>query len=139
MTLGTGLMTSCTPAAQSVFEGAEWIGTDEVVLNAQYLAEFSVAYDVTPKEAEQTVFYFGGNDERLMSRNLNHMDVENKMGEIYVALNFGKDCVSVSRRGYEADGKERELQTIALPAEWKGSPLHVKAEIEVGTMHLAIT
>ena len=111
-----GLLLSCTPAAQSTFEGAEWIGTDEIALNAQYLAEFSVSYDVTPNDAEQSVFYFGGNDERLMSRNLNHMGVENKAGEIYLALAFSQDQVSVSRRGYEADGKDRELQTLPLSA-----------------------
>lgn len=132
------ILLSCTPAAQSTFDGAKWIGTDKVVLNAQYLAEFSISYDVTPKDIENTILYFGGNDERLMSRNLNHMGVANKAGEIYLALAFNKDQVSVTRRGYEVDSKEHELQTLPLPAEWKGSPLHVKAEIELGVMHLAV-
>ena len=133
-----GLLVSCSSAPQSVFEGAEWIGTDEIVLNAPYLAEFSVSYDVTLKDSESSVFYFGGNDERLMNRNLNHMGVENKSGEIYMALTFSNDKVSVLRRGYETVPTEIELQTFSLPLEWKSSLLRVKAEVELGVMHLAI-
>lgn len=133
-----GLITSCTPATQSVFDGAQWIGTDEVVLNAPCLAEFSLSYVLTPKESETATFYFGGNDERLINHNLNHMGVENKPGEIYVAFTFNQDKVSISRRGYEVNPKETDLQTFTLPAEWTGNPLRVKAELELGTMHLAI-
>lgn len=132
-----GLCLSCTQKTQDIFEGAEWIGIDEVVLNAPYLGEFSLSFDLASDRTEAPVFYFGGNDERLLNRNLNHMGIENRKDEVYFSLSFGQDRVTVSRRGYDADGRERELQAYALPSEWHEAALHVKAEIEAGVLHLA--
>ncbi len=133
-----GLCLSCTQKTQDIFEGAEWIGTDEVVLNAPYLGEFSLSFDLASDRTEAPVFYFGGNDERLLNRNLNHMGIANRKDEVYFSLSFGQDRVTVSRRGYDADGRERELQAYALPSEWHEATLHVKAEIEAGVLHLAV-
>lgn len=135
-----GLAASCTQQkTHDVFEGAEWIGTDEVVLNAPYLTEFSLDYDVSlPTDEAQAVFCFGGNDERLLSRNLNHMGVENRRGEVYMALVLGQGKLSLTSKGYHADGKEHLVQQFALPETFGHDSLHVHAEVELGTVLLSV-
>lgn len=133
------LFASCADKPKEVFDGAQWIGTDEVVLNAAALAEFSLSYDVTLSRPDaKSVFYLGGNDERLMSRNLNHMGVEHQRGEIYMALTLADGSFSVSRRGYEVNDQETLLQTLELPATSDAKSYHVQAEIIDGLLHLQV-
>lgn len=132
------LLASCADKPKDVFDGAQWIGTDEVVLNAAALPEFSLSYDVTLSDAaSKATFFFGGNDERLMSRNLNHMGVEHQRGEIYMALTLADGQLSVSRRGFEVADKETLLQSLALPVASSPS-YHVQAIVEMGLLHLQV-
>ena len=63
------LFGSCQEKETLLFDGAEWIGTDNVVMYAPYLQEFSLSFDVTLNNPEsEAAFLFGGNDERLLSR-----------------------------------------------------------------------
>ena len=133
------LFGSCQEKETQLFDGAEWIGTDEVVLYAPYLQEFSLSFDVTLNSLEsEAAFLLGGNDERLLSRNLNHMGIENKYGEIYMSFVVGHNSISIKRKGYDPKGEELTINTIDLPETWASSTMHVKAEIEQGLMHLFV-
>ena len=123
----------------SVFEGAEWIGSDAVVLNAHALAEYELSYDVRLSDADGTAaFYFGGNDERLLSRNLNHMGVEHNSGEIYMSLKLCHGNLSVIRRGYVQDDAEETLKTFTLPKAWLADTMHMRAVVELGLLQLSV-
>lgn len=123
----------------SVFEGAEWIGTDAVVLNAHALAEYELSYDVRLSDADGTAaFYFGGNDERLLSRNLNHMGVEHNRGEMYMSLKLCDGNLSVIRRGYVQDDAEETLKAFTLPKAWLADTIHMRAVVELGLLQLSV-
>ena len=134
----TGMLSSMSTAAD-LWEGAEWIGTDHVVLNAQYTGEFSLSYDValaSPTDVSQVLF--GGNDERLLNRNLNHFGLEGKKDEVYMTLTLTDGKVRVARRGFDADEDEKTIASYKLPAGWEEQPMHVKAEVEMGKLKLTI-
>lgn len=138
--LGLAVLVSCTDSQPaSVFDDAQWIGSDAVVLNAQALPEFSLSCDVRLTEPNASAaFYFGGNDERLQSRNLNHMGIEHARDEIYMALQFQSGRLDVRRRGYVQSSQEENLQSITLPQAWLTDTLHLHAVVELGLLHLAI-
>ena len=134
------VLTSCNGAKEaSVFDDAQWIGTDAIVLNAHTLSEFELTFDTKLTEAtSHAAFYFGGNDERLLNRNLNHMGIEHKRGDIYMALRLSDGNLSVTRRGFVQDGKEELLHTINLPEAWLTDTLHVSAVVDLGMLQLAV-
>lgn len=133
------LLTACNNELQKdVFADAEWIGTEDVVLNASSLAEYALSFDVQLADASsRAMFYFGGNDERLLNRNLNHMGVEHARGEVYMTLAIQGDQLQVLRRGFVVKDQEEQLQSLTLPAADAGQ-YHVRAEIELGLMRLQV-
>lgn len=145
------LCSACSKQDVGVFDGAEWIGTDETVLYAPYQAEFELSYDMTLNEgAQKAAFLLGGDDERVLSKNLNHLGTENKEGEVYVAIEVdaeplaeGKNAVlRVIRRGYtnnDGNGKvitEKEIPGLAFTNE--GKSLHVDVSVITSSMSIAV-
>lgn len=133
------LLSACQEKSPEIFEGAEWIGTDDVVLNASYLAEYSLTFDVSLSDNTPTAtLLFGGNDSRLMTKDLNHMGIASKKDDIYMSMCLNQKGISLKRKGFEKDGKEHTIQEISLPATFTSAPMHIKAEVELGKMILAV-
>ncbi|MFN8346985.1 MAG: family 78 glycoside hydrolase catalytic domain [Spirosomataceae bacterium] len=96
----TGLM---NPAV-SVWSGAKWIGggDDDLVFYAHYLSVYKVEYALQLDKASNSAkaaFVFGGNDKRLMKKELNLMGMENKSEQSYIALELDISGVSDAPEG----------------------------------------
>ena len=93
------------------FEDAKWIGSDQYMLFADYLPQFRISWTVQLDKAsksEKMALLFGGNDPRLMSRNMNILDVENGLDESFIKLelNVASASLKVWRIGYTSKGEE---------------------------------
>lgn len=101
---------SCQTNSDDVFHGAKWIGTSESVVYSDFLPQFSISADIAfDAGSSRASLLFGGNDPRLMDRNLNIMGVENGKDESFVRLELDTEasCINVYRTGYtlaDADG-----------------------------------
>ena len=96
---------SCTPNQNpdDPFAGAKWIGTSEKVLYADFLPQYLISADITlPDEASAASLLMGGNDPRLMDRDLNIMGVANGKDESYVRVELDRKgkSLNVYRTGY---------------------------------------
>ena len=63
----------------SAWNGAEWIGEKDLPLYSHYLSMYKIEYGIQLDQASKSTkasFIFGANDPRLLSRNLNIMDVQ---------------------------------------------------------------
>ena len=101
-------MMPCLCFAQ--FGDAKWIGSEQGVLYADYLPQFRIAWTVQfdkASESHRMALLFGGNDPRLMNRNMNILGVENGVDESYIKLELdaASTCLNVWRIGYTAKGK----------------------------------
>lgn len=91
----TGLMNPTI----SAWSGARWIGggDDDLVFYSHYLSVFKFEYGIQLDKASNSTkaaFLFGGNDTRLMKKDLNLTGVENAKNQSYIA--FELDISSVS-------------------------------------------
>lgn len=123
----TGLLNPSITA----WSGAKWIGggDDDLVLHAHYLSVFKFEYTVRLDRISKTTragFLIGGNDRRLMNKNLNLMQVENKLNESYIQFELdiaGLDTpgqparLVIYRAGYHAnDNADIPILTLDIPA-----------------------
>ena len=93
----------CVCSAQ--FGDARWIGSQQTVLYANYLPQFRIAWTVQldrPSHSRRMALLFGGNDPRLMNRNMNILNVGNGIDESYIKLELdaGSSSLNVWRIGY---------------------------------------
>lgn len=102
---------------------ASWIGTDQSVLYAQYLPQFKVSYTLQLDQrshAGKAAVLFGGNDQRLMSKDKNILGVANAAGESYIKVELDATASPASLRvyrvGYTTTGTEL-LKTLEIPSD----------------------
>ncbi len=93
------------------FEDAKWIGSEQSVLYADYLPQFKISWTMQLDKASKSdrlALLFGGNDPRLMNRNMNILGVENDVDKSYVKLELDATStrLNVWRIGYTTHGKE---------------------------------
>ena len=115
----------------SAWGGATWIGggDDDLVLSAQNLPIFDLAYTVTIEEGSSRAgFVFGANDMRLMDRYKNVYQLQNARDESYIefeldlsgidASDDGRARLNVYRVGYApTDSRATPLRSFpVLPA-----------------------
>ena len=94
----TGLMSSQAQA----WNGAEWIGENDLPLYAHYLSMYKIEFGVQLDQASastQASFVFGANDPRVQSRNYNIMDVQSLRNESYIRLELNLSAMAVSDTG----------------------------------------
>ena len=116
----TGLMNS-SPDLTS-WDGAQWIGgtAKDIPLYAQALSVFKASYDIRfnkKNTSNKAGFIFGANVQRLMNKNLNIFEVENKLNESYLyfeldisPLDKGESALfNIYRKGYTQEEKEESL------------------------------
>ena len=115
----------------SGWNGANWIGgTDkDMVLYSHYLTVFRLSYTIQldqKSKSDKAGFIFGANDERLMDRNMNILDVENKKDSSYVKVELditdindkqnGKAKLNIYRVGYtKNDNPSIPFKTFEIP------------------------
>ncbi|REH00425.1 alpha-L-rhamnosidase [Flavobacterium aquicola] len=115
----------------SGWNGAKWIGcTDkDMVLYSHYLTVFQFSYDIQldqKSKSDKASFIFGANDERLMDRNMNILDVENKKDCSYIKVELnisdigttqnGKAKLNIYRVGYtKNDNASVPFKTFEIP------------------------
>lgn len=118
----TGLMNPDPGLA--AWDGATWIGggNEDLVLYSQYTSIYKLNYSQTIQEgSSRASFILGANDTRLMDKNKNIYQLENKQDESYVRLELdvsavgntpgGKAKFNVYRAGYTA--RDQPNQPIA--------------------------
>ncbi|MBA4849437.1 family 78 glycoside hydrolase catalytic domain [Emticicia sp. BO119] len=115
----------------SAWSGAQWIGgsTDDLVLYAHALSVFKFEYGIQlDKNSNSTkaAFVFGGNDARLMNKDLNLMGVEAQRNKNYIKLELDISGVSdlsdglaklnIYRVGYDkTDSEEKAFKSLDIP------------------------
>lgn len=125
----TGLMNS--DSKLSAWNSANWIGgtNEDMVLYSHYLGVYQLKYDIQLDQKSKSVkagFVFGANDERLMNKNRNIQDVENKKDSSYIKIELdisavngtenGKAKLNIYRVGYtKTDTNERPFKTFNIP------------------------
>jgi alpha-L-rhamnosidase len=123
----TGLMNPAIAA----WDGAQWIGgsDDDLVLYAPALSVFKFEFGIQlDKNTNSTkaAFLFGGNDTRLMNKDLNLMGMQTRRNENYIALELDISGVSedkdglarlnIYRVGYDkTDTKEKPFKSLDIP------------------------
>ncbi len=124
----TGLMDGSLRA----WEGAQWIGgsDEDLVLYSPYLiifyAEFTVAIEPGSTRA---AFIFGANDSRLMDKNKNIFQLENKLNESYLKIELdisgvsdsdsGMAKINIYRAGYSpSDTPEKPFSSFKVKKEF---------------------
>ncbi|MBQ5875608.1 MAG: alpha-L-rhamnosidase N-terminal domain-containing protein, partial [Alistipes sp.] len=140
---------------QAQLQDAKWIGTSKTVLYSDYLPIFryysTLQLDAKSQSTDASVL-LGGNDPRLMNRNLNIQGVENERDGSYIRVEYdikpmasGKPaCIHIYRAGYTTtDNPEKPLQTFEIPAEVVSaeqaySPLHLQIEGTASTLTLHV-
>jgi alpha-L-rhamnosidase len=146
----TGLMNSGQDL--SAWNGATWIGggNNDLVLYSHYLPIFNLDYDlaIAPGSARASLV-LGANDARLMDRNKNIFQVENKKNESYFkveldisAVNSGNGSakIKVYRAGYTTtDTATKVIRAFEVKPEFinpenKNKAHHIQIHNEYGTL-----
>ena len=135
------------------FGDAKWIGTDEAVLYSPYLPQFRLSatlqIDRRAKDAGAAIL-FGGNDPRLMKREMNILGVENARDESYIKVELdaqpvrsgGQAKVNIYRRGYTTKGEELlkmlDISTGIIDRKTLYEPHDLQIACCLGTADIAI-
>lgn len=124
----TGLMNS----EISAWSGAQWIGggNEDLVLYSPYLAIFNTKFKIAIEPgSSRASFIYGANDSRLMDRNKNIWQLENKRNKSYIKIELdisavdgsesGRAKINVYRSGYiNTDTSEKPLRTFEIKTEF---------------------
>lgn len=120
--------TALLDETETAWSGATWIGgsANDLVFYSHYLSVYKISYNIQIAEgSEKAAFTFGGNDARLMDKNLNIQGVQNYKNESFIALEIdlsslknadGKALLNVYRVGYaQTDRGDIPFTTIEIP------------------------
>ncbi|MDO4622384.1 MAG: family 78 glycoside hydrolase catalytic domain [Eubacteriales bacterium] len=111
---------------KAAFEGANWIGNGaELPLYADYLSVFRMEHTFRfSKDSMATGFYYGADDPRLLKKDRNLLEMENRPGESYVKIVVNAEpllrgeqaVLSAYRSGYAPeDDPALPLYTVQIP------------------------
>ena len=114
------------------WSGATWIGgsNDDLVLYSPYLIIFNVKYGITIEPGStRASFVYGANDTRLMDKNKNIYQVENKRNESYIKVELdisgidgtetGTGRINVYRVGYlNTDSPAKPFKTFDIKTQY---------------------
>jgi len=150
----TGWMDSPT-----AWQNADWIGggSEDMVLYAHALAVFKAGVSIQldrQSRSTQAAFLLGGNDVRLMNKNLNILQMESGRNASYVGFELdisqvdgteeGLAQVHAYRVGYQADDRESTpFHSMPIPLRLihegnKYDPHHIYLECNLGIFQVYI-
>ena len=121
----TGIM-STSPDNEG-WMNAEWIGSNELVFNAQYLTVFKLDYALQLDEKSRSTkasILFGGNDPRLLDVNKNIQGVESEIDHSYIEVELDLSSLPTTqnaqlhiyRRGYsKTDDGQQSIASFDIP------------------------
>lgn len=123
----TGLMNA--DPTLSAWSGAKWIGggDHDMVLYSDYLPVFKINFTIQlDKNSKSTNagFIYGANDNRLLDKNKNTFNIENKKDSSYILIELDitslstKDFakINIYRVGYAPqDNKHLPIKSLAIP------------------------
>lgn len=150
----TGLMNPNPDLA--AWDGADWIGggNTDLVLFAQYLPLFNIEYNMAISQGSNRAgVILAANDPRLMDKNKNVFQVENKKNQSYFKVEFdvsgldtanGKAKINLYRAGYtENDAADKPIKTFIIKPEIvnssnKNAIHHIAIHNEFGTLTLTL-
>lgn len=97
--------TSLLSDSIEAWSGAKWIGgTDEdLVLYSDYLPIYKIQYNLKfdkDSNSSKGSFIFGANDPRLMDKNKNLYNLENKENESYVKVEIDTGALDKTNKGF---------------------------------------
>ena len=117
------------PESEAQLQDSGWIGTSRSFLYSDYLPIFryhcTLQLDAASRSTDASVL-LGGNDPRLMNRNLNIQGVECGRDESYIRIEYdikpvasgNNACIHVYRAGYTAsDRPDEPIDTFEIPEE----------------------
>ena len=115
----------------SAWSGASWIGggNEDLVFYSHYLSVYKFQYGIQLDKASNSTkaaFVFGGNDARLMDKDLNLMAMENAPNQSYIAFELDISNVSDAANGFaklnmyrvgytKSDSKETPIKSLSIP------------------------
>ncbi|MDR2916381.1 MAG: glycoside hydrolase family 78 protein [Tannerella sp.] len=110
----TGLMSP--DEKSSLWSGAQWIGSNDLVLYTQYLSVYRIDYTLKLDKSTRTTragFVYGANDSRLMDKNKNIYHVENQKDQSYLLVELdisgidtgGNASLNIYRAGYHPEDR----------------------------------
>lgn len=119
----TGLMSA--GSQQVAWEGARWIGgsNNDMVIYPAYLPVFKLSFSMQLSgRSEKAAFLYGANDPRLMDKNKNLYQIENKKDSSYISVELDISGLQagtpaqlhVYRVGYHANDK-RDVPLKSFP------------------------
>lgn len=147
----TGLMNT----QLSAWDGAQWIGggDEDLVLYAQYLPIFNLKYKlaIAPGSTKASII-LAANDPRLMDKNKNIFQLENKKNEVYFKVEMdisavdggGNAVINVYRAGYTStDTVTKAIKSFKIKTEVINKDNKNKAHLfgihnEYGTLTLSV-
>ena len=121
----TGIM-STSPDNEG-WMNAEWIGSNELVFNAQYLTVFKLDYALQLDEKSRSTkasILFGGNDPRLLDVNKNIQGVESEIDHSYIEVELDLSSLPstqnaqlhIYRQGYsKTDDGQQPFASFDIP------------------------
>lgn len=138
------------------WSGAEWIGggDGDLVFYSHYFSVYKFNFDVQlARGSQKAAFVFGGNDTRLMNRNLNMQGVENGPNESFIAFELditalqsptGKAILHVFRVGYDPkDTAETPFVSLDIPRnlinpfnQYERHSIHAESNFGVFTIYV---
>ncbi|GAA4313224.1 hypothetical protein GCM10023149_08900 [Mucilaginibacter gynuensis] len=147
----TGLMDT----GISAWEGANWIGggDKDLVLHAHYLPQFELQYQLAiDAGSKKAGLILAANDPRLMDRNKNVFQLENKKDQSYFKVeldisgieNNGNARINVYRSGYAATDiptkvfKSFPVKPGIINNENKNKPHRIVIHNEYGTLIFSV-
>lgn len=117
----TGLMNA--DPNLSAWNGATWIGggDEDLVFYSHYMSIYKLSYTQTISEgSSKASFVIGANDMRLMDKNKNTFQLENKKDESYVKLELDVSAVGATPEGkakfnvYRAGYSPKDVVNVPL-------------------------
>jgi alpha-L-rhamnosidase len=127
-TASGNFFTALLDQSEAAWSGAEWIGGNEndLVFYSHYISVYKISYQIQIAEgSDKAAFLFGGNDSRLMDKNLSIQGVQNQKNESFIALELdlqplnakdGKAFFRIYRSGYaQTDLMDKPFTSIEIP------------------------
>ena len=135
--LGTGNVFAESPCRQSaIFGKSKWIGapSDRLPFLPARLTVFTIGFDLRISRGSIGSFIYGADDPRLMNRNQNIYNLENRKGTSYIETRFSSDgTIAIYRVGYspkdERDTPVTTFKTDKLITDGSANRIEIRSNL----------
>lgn len=150
-TFETGLFTEHTNSTG--WDNAQWIGAgSKLNFYSHYFPVFRIRYDLKLEDKTQKAsLIFGANDRRLLDKNMNIYELENKLNQSYIKVEFDMSKlktdnakINLYRSGYHPkDDDSKPIATFNIDEKIvgknsKNSTHSIEVAVNLGHTHLFV-